>query len=264
MNISKGLISIGHALAKHSPEILTAVGIVGLITAGVTAVKNTPSAMDILNKAREEKGEEVTKVEAVKLCWKPYIFPVILATVSVVSIIFARRIDAGRTAALVTACKMSEQAAERFETATREVVDDKTLGKIQDKVTRDISKDRPYVDDEVIDLGTAGPKQLFYECYSGRYFRATRDYVDKAINEFNRQLLNEDDMIVNEYLDCFNLPRIDARTTGTLAWRLDDVKKELGGKLPSISCYHDPIETGEYCCYFRLDCDPKFYESFYF
>lgn len=264
MNISKGLISIGHVLAKHSPEILTAVGIVGLITAGVTAVKNTPSAMDILNKAREEKCEEVTKVEAVKLCWKPYIFPVILATVSVVSIIFARRIDAGRTAALVTACKMSEQAAERFETATREVVDDKTLGKIQDKVTHDIAKDHPYVDNYVPELGTTGPRQLFFDCYSCRYFRATRDFVDKAINEFNKQLLNEDIMTVNEYLDCFDLPKLDSRTTGTWAWRLDDVKKELGGELPEISCYHEPIETGEYCCYFRLNAEPRHYESFYF
>lgn len=264
MNITKGLMKIGSAIAKHSPELLTAVGIVGLISAGVTAVKNTPKAVDILEKAKEEKGSEVTKVETVKLCWKSYIFPVVLTVVSVASIIFARRIDAGRTAALVTACKVSEQAAERFENATREVVDDKTLGKIQDKVTRDISKDAVYVDNEVIDLGTAGPKQLFFECYSGRYFRATRDYVDKAINEFNKQLLNEDTMTVNEYLDCLGLPRIDSRTTGTLAWRLDDAKKANSGDLPGISCYHDPIETGEYCCHFRLDVDPKFYESIYY
>ena len=256
-NITKALVALGDAIVKHGPEILTAVGIVGLVGAGVKAVKNTPEAVENLKEA-EDAGEEITTINKIKLTWKQYLFPVILACVSIACILFARRIDAGRTAALVTACKVSEEAAERFETATREVVNDKTLTKIQDKVSEGIVKDTPYVEDDVIDLGTAGPKQLFFECYSRRYIRCTRDYIDKALNEFNKQLLNYDSMTLNDYLDCFNIPNLDQVTTGALEWRLDDVKKRCGGRLPELIFKHGELETGEYYAAFRLEVDPDF------
>lgn len=256
--LSKGLLALGNAVIKHGPELLTALGIVGLVGAGVKAVKNTPEASKIIEDEEERNEKETTTVEKIKLCWKFYIFPVVIAFVSILCILGARHIDAGRTAALMTACKMSEQAAERFESATREVVSDKTMTKIQDRVSEKIVKETPYVEDDVIDLGTAGPKQLFFECYSRRYIRCTRDYIDKAINEFNKQLLNYDTMTLNDYLDCFNIPNLDQMTTGALEWQLDDVKRRCGGRLPELIFKHGELETGEYYAAFRLEIDPTY------
>ena len=51
------------SLKKHSPEILTGIGIAGMITSTVLAVKATPKAMARVEEAREEKGEDLTKAE---------------------------------------------------------------------------------------------------------------------------------------------------------------------------------------------------------
>ena len=43
--ISKALRNMEDALRKHSPEILTGIGIAGMITATVLAVRATPKAL---------------------------------------------------------------------------------------------------------------------------------------------------------------------------------------------------------------------------
>ena len=254
MKIGTGLAKIGSAIAKHSPEILTALGIIGLVSAGVSAVKNTPKALDILKEA-EEQGEVLTVKTKVKLCWKQYIFPVAIALLSIISIIFARRIDSGRTAALLTACKVSEEAAERFETETREVVGDKEIAKIEDRIAKKDISNKPVVDEDVI--RTNGGESLYYECYSGRYFRANRDYIDRAKNEFNARLIDNDYMSINDWLECLNLPYLDDETTGSmLGWEVGDVRRKCGGHMPEVMYSYHPASNGEPCGHIRMECRP--------
>lgn len=54
MNIAKG---VKRALRKHSPEILTGIGIAGMIATTVTAVRATPKALQLID-AREIKEEK--------------------------------------------------------------------------------------------------------------------------------------------------------------------------------------------------------------
>ena len=56
-------------VSEKSPEILVGIGLAGMLTSTVLAVKATPKALDIL--AQEE--EELTTVEKVKKTWKCYI-----------------------------------------------------------------------------------------------------------------------------------------------------------------------------------------------
>ena len=51
-NIKAGMI-------RHSPEILTGLGVTGMLSATVMAVKATPKALCLLDMAEEQKGEEV-------------------------------------------------------------------------------------------------------------------------------------------------------------------------------------------------------------
>ena len=57
-------------LTRNSATILTCVGAAGVIATTVTAVKATPKALLLLEKAKEEKGEELTKLEVVKVAGK--------------------------------------------------------------------------------------------------------------------------------------------------------------------------------------------------
>ena len=59
------------AVSKHSPEILTGLGIAGMITTTVLAVKATPKALDIIEDKKKELGldqsENLRPVEVVKV-----------------------------------------------------------------------------------------------------------------------------------------------------------------------------------------------------
>ena len=55
-NISKVLSSVRTSMAKHSPEILTGIGIAGMITTTVMAVRATPKALILIEDRKEEIG----------------------------------------------------------------------------------------------------------------------------------------------------------------------------------------------------------------
>ena len=58
--LSKALRNMEDALRKHSPEILTGIGIAGMITTTVLAVRATPKALVCIDEKREELQTETT------------------------------------------------------------------------------------------------------------------------------------------------------------------------------------------------------------
>ena len=60
-------------LGKHSPEILTGLGIAGMLTTTILAVKATPKALKLIeNKKKELNTDELTALQTIKATWKPY------------------------------------------------------------------------------------------------------------------------------------------------------------------------------------------------
>ena len=104
MNIAKG---VKRVLRKHSPEILTGIGIAGMIATTVTAVRATPKALQLID-AREIKEEKrLSTAEVVKTTWKCYIPAAMTGTLSVACLIGASSVNAKRNAALATAYTLS-------------------------------------------------------------------------------------------------------------------------------------------------------------
>ena len=70
-NFFKGIRS---TVVEHSPEILTGIGIAGMITTTVLAVKATPKALRLIEAEKHDMHkDELTAIETVKVAWKPYI-----------------------------------------------------------------------------------------------------------------------------------------------------------------------------------------------
>ena len=60
--------------SKRSPEILTGIGIAGMITTTILAVRATPKALKLIEEQKEEESvDELSSFEVVKVAWKPYI-----------------------------------------------------------------------------------------------------------------------------------------------------------------------------------------------
>ena len=106
--LSKFFKSIEMGLNKYSPEILTGIGIAGMITTTILAVKATPKALRLLGEAEKDKGEELSKKEVFDTAWKCYI-PAAVTCISSAAWVFIRSsaTSARKTAHLIS-CTMSQ------------------------------------------------------------------------------------------------------------------------------------------------------------
>lgn len=206
-------------LAKHSPEILTGIGIAGMISTTVLAVKATPKAIRILEEEREKReDDDISAVDTVKLCWKPYIPAAITGTVSVACLIGASSVNARRNAALATAYTLSETALSEYREKVVETIGEKKEKEVRDKIAKDKVEKNPVSKTEVIVTGKGNT--LCYDALGGGYFRSDYDHIKKTENLLNRKLLNEMYVSLNELYDELGINR--TRLGDDLGWNMDD------------------------------------------
>ena len=153
---------------KNSPAILTGIGITGMLTSTVLAVKATPKALKLLDQAENDKCDELTTVEKIKAAWKPYIPAVISGSVSIACLIGANSAHAKRNAALATAYKISESALTDYRSKVIETVGEKKEKTIREKVDKERLQRAPVSKNEVI--VTSNDNTLCFDAISGRYF----------------------------------------------------------------------------------------------
>ena len=72
--LAKFFNSVKTSVSKHSPEILTGIGIAGMITTTVLAVRATPKALKLIEEKKDELSVDKLKpIDTVKATWKCYI-----------------------------------------------------------------------------------------------------------------------------------------------------------------------------------------------
>ena len=189
--------TIRSGLAKHSPAILTALGITGMIGTTVLAVKATPKALDLIeNKKEELDKDKLTVAETVKATWKCYVPAAITCATSAACLIGASSVHTKRNAALATAYKLSESALIEYRDKVVETIGEKKEQSVRDAIAKDHVEKNPVTNNEVIitDRGYT----LCYDELSGRYFYSDIEKIKKAANELNRQMLNDMYVSLNE------------------------------------------------------------------
>lgn len=216
-NFFKGIKS---SAVKHSPEILTAVGIVGMISTAVMAVKATPKALKLIEEKKiEEDKNELTAIETVKAAWKPYVPAVVTGTVATACLIGANSVHAKRNAALATAYQLSTTALNEYREKVVETVGEKKEKTIHDKIAKDKVEQNPVSQSQVLVTGKG--KSLCFDPLSGRHFESDIDRMKKAMNDLNYRMTNGMEMSIalNEFYDAIGLPQIPLGDE--LGWRVD-------------------------------------------
>lgn len=199
INLSAIAKSVKAGLIEHSPEILAGVGIAGMITAGIMAVRVTPKALDLINDIREEVPEDDKKgfaKEFVKKVAPIYIPAVLTEGFSVACIIGAMHIKSRRNTALFTAYTLSENALREYQEKVIETIGEKKEKAIQDEIYKDKVKANPVTNSEVIVTGSGST--LCYDSISGRYFTSDIEKIRHIQNELNMRLINEMYISLNE------------------------------------------------------------------
>ena len=188
--------------SKRSPEILTGIGIAGMITTTILAVRATPKALKLIKEQKEEESvDELSSFEVVKVAWKPYIPAMVTCIASTACLIGASSVNTKRNAALATAYKLSETALSEYRDKVVETIGEKKERIVRDKVAEERVKKNPVSKNEVIVTGNG--KTLCFDPISGRYFMCSIETIKKAENTLNKQMLHDISGYVslNEFYD---------------------------------------------------------------
>ena len=223
LNVSKLCKDAKVMVSKRSPEILTGLGIAGMISTTVLAVQATPKAIELINQAEDVKfdnghGEPLTVSEKVKVAWKPYIPAAITGVASISCIIGASSVHAKRNAAIAAAYNLSQTALTEYKEKVVETIGEKKEQAIKDKIAKDKIKKDPVSKSEVIVTGKGNT--LCYDAFNSRYFYSDIDQIKRAINELNRIMLNQMYVSLNDFYDELNLKH--SGNGDELGWKLDD------------------------------------------
>ena len=207
---------------KHEPELLVGIGIAGMISSTILAVKATPKALKLIE---QERGySDITKpLNIIKIAWRPYLCPAVLSIASITCIIGGTTINTKRNAALTTAYAITENAFSTYRDKVIETIGEKKEKNIRAKIAQDnVNNDPPSNNQVVI---TSGGNTLFKDSISERYFRSDIDKIRKIVNELNKKMISENYISLDDFY--YELGLKPMKHADRLGWEVDDGLLEI-------------------------------------
>ena len=98
------------SMKKHSPEILTGIGIAGMIATTVSAVRATPKALQLIDAREIKENRRLSNKEIIATTWKCYVPAAVTGVLSTACLVGASSANLRRNTALATAYSISETA----------------------------------------------------------------------------------------------------------------------------------------------------------
>lgn len=230
-NITKIFKDLQRLAKKRSPEILTGIGIAGMVSTVILAVKATPKAMELIEEEQTSKEKEthstnikkddvnkikLTPIETVKVAWKPYVPAAVTGIISIACLIGANSVHVRRNAALATAYQLSTTALNEYRDKVVETIGTEKEHEIRNKVAEEkISNLDVTPKSNVIE---SFKDVIFYDIAFGQTFYSDTETIRKAVNDINRNLINYQYASLNDFYDLLNIKRIDIGES--LGWNL--------------------------------------------
>lgn len=222
-------------ISKRSPELLTAVGIIGFFTSIGMAIAATPKALDLITAAEDEKEDELTAVETVKAAYKPYIPAMVTAAVSTVCAISSTHISKVRTTELATAYALSQAYIKSYESKTEEALGEEKAAAIKTAVTRETANDSRVrrtmnkLPPQTTETNPDGNLHPYWDPLSNTPFYASREILERVEVALNKRLYCdlEPYVTVSDYYDELDdngvYPKLKhTATSSMLGWRGED------------------------------------------
>jgi len=219
------LKTIARGIERESPTILTGLGITGIATTAIMAAKATPKALYLLEQEREKryrdesKRKPISTIDTIKIVWKCYLPAVLVGTTTAMCFIGAHSINLRRNAALASLYSITEASLRNYQEKVVEVIGKNKEEKIHDALVQDKIDQNPVSKNEIIITGNG--ETLFFDSWSGRYFKSDIEKVRKIQNDLNQDLLSGRDMYLplNSLYDELGLERIEAGKE--IGWSFD-------------------------------------------
>lgn len=207
MNASKMFVK------KNGSTILTCVGSAGVVVTSIMAVKATPKAIMLLDDARTEKGDDLTKFEKVMVAGPAYI-PAVVVGVSTIACIFgANALNKRQQAALMSAYALLNNSYKEYKSNVANLYGEEADSRVREEIAKDkyTGNDKSNDNDNV----------LFYDEFSGRYFESTTTDILKAEYEINKKISGCGGAYLNDFYHALGLDPTEYG--GHLGWSASDL-----------------------------------------
>ena len=239
-------------LKKNASTILTYIGSSGVIATSVMAVKVTPKALTLLENAKTEKGEELTKTEKIKVAGPAYIPAVLIGASTIACIFGANILNQRQQAALMSAYALLDNSYKDYKNKVQELYGKDSNKHIKEEISKDKYEENPYSIEE--------GKQLFYDEFSQRYFESTTEQVLRAEHEVNRMLATDYGVYLNEFYELLEIDRTDYGDY--LGWSTGEIVETYG--YCWIDFHHTKVimDDGMECTIISMHTEPTLYMYF--
>ena len=200
---------------RNASTVLTILGGAGVVVTSVMAVKATPKALKKLEEAREEKGEELSKWEKVRVAGPKYVPTIVAGTATIACIFGANILNKKHQASLDSAYALVDQSYKQYQQKVKELYGKYAHQEIMDAIAAEkaenvginapgfVSNNTLYVDEK------CGETRLFYDEYGDRFFEATLEQVISSEYHLNRNYTLRGYTVLNELYDLLGLEPTD-------------------------------------------------------
>lgn len=250
---------LGDILLKNSPTIFTGLGVAGLVTTVAMGIKATPKAMRILaiekdfkkSKAELEGGHplgsvDLTKMEIIKLTWRCYLPTALMGLTTIGCIISSNAINLRRNAALASVYSIAETTLREYQEKVVQTIGEKKEMTVRDEIAQDHLNSNPVEGAQVFLTGKG--TTLCYDSLSGRYFQSDIEAIRRVQNDFNRELINEGYVSLNELYYMLGLENI--RMGDDMGWNIES-------KMLDISFSAKIATDGQPCIVLNYIAQPR-------
>jgi Family of unknown function (DUF6353) len=206
MDMSNIFANVVKTVKSNSPEILTALGVGGVVATSILSTKATAKSIREIDAMEHNDGIAVANKERIKdrirLVWKNYIPPVISGVVTIGCIIGSNRAGGNRTAAAVAAYSLTERAFSEYKEKVVEQLGEGKEQKIRDEIAAEKVQKNP--SREVMITSVSG-HVLCCELYTGRYLFSDMESLRRACNDLNKILIDQIYASLDEFYDLIGL-----------------------------------------------------------
>lgn len=308
LDIGGTIHSIVESASEHRPAIFLGLGLALVISSPILAViatkKTLPEIEEKKNENAREQGykcnvcgdyipedelydhmedencgtdsiaEHYRKPLSVRdlflVSWKHYILAVLSLVGGVTFICLSNKELSDTSLMYAAAYRLSEQTAHEYRDHVRAVVDDKKLEKIEHDISKDRMKNSTATPANAINTGHGN--MLFYDAECGRYFRSDAVFIERMVNEFNKDFMTDiqkvndgiESVAAKSITDLYDLMDLESGDSVlTRGWVVDSNTDREDYTIKLLMTYGPHPDTGEPCGIMRFKIPPHYSPYFY-
>lgn len=165
---------------RYGSIALTCLGGLGVIATSIIAARSTPKAMRLLESAKKEKGEELTKVEVIKTAAPAYIPTIAVGAATIACIFGIGLLDKRSQGSLMSAYALLDKSYRTYRDKVTEIYGENADETVKEAVAKDIYEEEKDTLDVMLE-DADDEEVLFLDMNTLEYFNAKMtDVIQKT------------------------------------------------------------------------------------